>query len=598
MRRLAADSLFLWAAMLGAAGCSHTEAKSSTKIVPPDASLPNYDAAGSHVTRDSNGWTVVIPASDSQVIYVSSSTGNDGNDGMSTSTPVKTLAHGVSLLRMGYPDQLLLNRGDAWYETVGFRTISGRDANDPLLISSYGTGARPQIRTNSTTAGSGFMIQKFTNGTAAHVYIIGIDFYDSAKDPTSSDYVGRSSDFATNNNYNITAIEWLTIATDVLVEDCYFHFLAGGMTFQGDGTSVMTGIQLRRNVITDQYATAGKLSQGIFIGGLSGANLFEENIFDHNAWDPAGAAVSVDPADVFNHAIYIADSQGITVQNNTFLTDSSLSLKFVNYGSVFATMTGMVAYNNFFYEGEIGISLAAGSTTIPCYTSGGCIIAPSISFNVLSQTNQATPTGRQIGWGMTLGGVNGATVSNNLMTDLSYSTNTYGIIQSDVATGAASGNNTYSNNLFYKLNGPAIQMQPVTGWTGVNQFQNNTLVDPSLGAVLLDQEGSFTLCSYSGNTYSPSVTNGWMVNNTKIPYATWLTDSGETGSSMVSTPSYPSPTNNLNSYAVSLGMSGVSQFLTSVRTFAKANYHPEWMAPAINNYIRSGFGIQAVNVGP
>src|SRR5690242_10776982 len=48
---------------------------------------------------DSNGWTVFTPSTDSRMIYVSSSTGNDANSGSSASAPVKTLAKGVSLLR-------------------------------------------------------------------------------------------------------------------------------------------------------------------------------------------------------------------------------------------------------------------------------------------------------------------------------------------------------------------------------------------------------------------------------------------------------------------------------------------------------------------
>lgn len=60
----------------------------------------------------SSGWTVFVPSSDTRTIYVSSSTGNDSNNGLSESTPKRTIAAGKSLLRNGYPDWLLLKCGD------------------------------------------------------------------------------------------------------------------------------------------------------------------------------------------------------------------------------------------------------------------------------------------------------------------------------------------------------------------------------------------------------------------------------------------------------------------------------------------------------
>ena len=341
----------------GSGACLDATAEGSTRdggmsdgpAPPPDvAPPPNCDTdAGTHVCRDSNGWTVVTPSSDSQIIYVSSSQGNDSNSGTGPSSPVKTLAHGMSLLRFGYPDELLLNTGDSWYEQLGIlRSIAGRSATEPLLISSYGTGPRPQILNNASTVGEGLMLGHQTDMFGGYLYIIGIDFYDSAKDPASADYLGLNSDFATNTDYNIAGISWIDSGEDLLIEDCYFHFLAGGIVIQYAGGPSPQDITIRRNVVTDQYATGGKLSQGIFLGGLVGTNVVEENIFDHNAWDPAGAPVSVDPPDVFNHAIYWADSDGATVQNNTFLTDSSLSLQeFVIYGGTpgIPTMTGTTA---------------------------------------------------------------------------------------------------------------------------------------------------------------------------------------------------------------------------------------------------------------
>ena len=98
------------------------------------------------VSQDSEGWTVVTPSADTRIIYVSSSMGSDTSDGLSEDYPVQTLERGYSLLRDSCPDRMLLRRGDEWYENIPSIGKSGRSADEPILISSYGSGARPLIR--------------------------------------------------------------------------------------------------------------------------------------------------------------------------------------------------------------------------------------------------------------------------------------------------------------------------------------------------------------------------------------------------------------------------------------------------------------------
>src|SRR6185503_11767786 len=92
---------------------------------------------------DAQGWTNVAPIADSRVVYVSSSLGSDTNNGLSPDSPVKTVAKGRSMLRNNSPDWLLLKRGDVWFERYGLLNVSGRSAQEPILISAYGAGDRP-----------------------------------------------------------------------------------------------------------------------------------------------------------------------------------------------------------------------------------------------------------------------------------------------------------------------------------------------------------------------------------------------------------------------------------------------------------------------
>ena len=83
---------------------------------------------------------------DSRLIYVSMSTGSDLNDGFAPARPKQTLAAGASLLRDGYPDWLLLRRGDEWNEGFGSFSVSGRSEAEPIVVSSYGSGeSNPSI---------------------------------------------------------------------------------------------------------------------------------------------------------------------------------------------------------------------------------------------------------------------------------------------------------------------------------------------------------------------------------------------------------------------------------------------------------------------
>src|SRR5262249_40883447 len=125
--------------------------------------------------RDNNGWTVFTPSTDPKIIYVSSSTGNNANSGLSANAPVKILSNGVSLLRNGYPDWLLLKKGDTWTnEVLGVPfALNGRSSQEPMLISSYGSGARPKIETSATINNVFYTTSDQGNSTGQYIAIVG-----------------------------------------------------------------------------------------------------------------------------------------------------------------------------------------------------------------------------------------------------------------------------------------------------------------------------------------------------------------------------------------------------------------------------------------
>ena len=85
-----------------------------------------------------------IPWSNARIIYVSFD-GNDANSGLSAEEAVQTVERGISLLRTGQPDWLLLERGHDYAITQAVNQPTGTAPAMPMVIAAYGEGATPQL---------------------------------------------------------------------------------------------------------------------------------------------------------------------------------------------------------------------------------------------------------------------------------------------------------------------------------------------------------------------------------------------------------------------------------------------------------------------
>src|SRR5689334_1982670 len=97
------------------------------------------------MTKD--GWINFQPSADSRAIFVADS-GDDRNDG-SMEKPVRTARAAQRLARDGYPDWIFFRRGDV-FGPLGEWTKSGRSPKEPMVMTAYGTGARPTVGYIST----------------------------------------------------------------------------------------------------------------------------------------------------------------------------------------------------------------------------------------------------------------------------------------------------------------------------------------------------------------------------------------------------------------------------------------------------------------
>lgn len=145
------------------------------------------------VTVDEYGWTLVTPSPDSRIVYVSNSEGDDANDGFSPESPKKTIRNANNFLRNGYPDHLLLKRGDVFpmeNENLLLRWKNGRSQQEPLLMSYYGdSGPRPVVK-----IGDRFI--DHDGGVGDFIAFIGIEIYRAVSDPASPEFDNRSGSTA------------------------------------------------------------------------------------------------------------------------------------------------------------------------------------------------------------------------------------------------------------------------------------------------------------------------------------------------------------------------------------------------------------------
>jgi len=171
--------------------------------------------------KDANGWLVVTDSADTRSIYVSPQ-GADANDGLSALKPKKTAAAGVKLLRDGFADHLYFACGGTWLdEQINLSGLRGRSPAEPLVVGSYGTGARPRFL-GMTKPGVQWSFTG-TQGEFANVVILGLEL-ESSMD--ASFWVSGGSRFPGVNVITNGPFSYLHI------EDCVIRGFAGPILIQ------------------------------------------------------------------------------------------------------------------------------------------------------------------------------------------------------------------------------------------------------------------------------------------------------------------------------------------------------------------------------
>jgi hypothetical protein len=511
--------------------------------------------ARADVTTSPDGWTEITRSADTLVVYVSSSLGDDNNDGLSEQTPKRTIDAGKRLLRHGQPDWLLLRRGDTWRESLGWWVTSGRSTAEPQLVGAWGAElARPLLLTGDTDG-----IQTFggfgSPDTIDHVALIGLHFVADSYDGGERRPVG---------------VRLHQPSTNLLVEDCKIERYFTNVLFEAVGGR-HADLALRRSVIVDAFTTTLSHSQGIYVFAVDGL-LLEENLFDHNGWserDPGAIRT------MFRHQAYIqTGNTGAVVVGNIFANASSHGAQM---------RSGGLAEDNLFVRCSLSLLMRGGQEPVPQR-------ARALRNVVLDgqNINESLPRGHGISFRDVSGEIVGNVIANN----------TRGLSPVPievVADVAPVGDAHIEGNVVSNWSGSVFLLGGVQRLRAImlkdNVLQNEITPDPLLHC---RRRGSFTQLTSEGNRFHSTIAPAhlWMrsiMSFQSLPE--WLLAAGDTTSTDTRTV-FANPNASVGSYHGWIGgRPRTSAFLEAAREQSRATWRQELTAGAVNAYVRGSFGL-------
>jgi hypothetical protein len=508
-----------------------------------------------------SGWTTFTPSPDTRTVYVSSSTGNDSNTGLSQSSPKRTINAGKALVRNGFPDWLLLKRGDTFTdESFGVWSKSGRSESERMLIGTYGSAAaRPLIRTGS---GAGFQWNA-SGGRLDNVAIVGLHLIPHT-------YTGSSSYPA--------GIAFIGPGSNFLVEDCIIEKYTMNIVIQA-WQGRPENAKVRRCVIVDSFVVGSSPhTEGMYLDGIDGITV-EECVIDHNGWrEEVPGAIQT----VFRHNVYI--------QSNC--TDSVFRRNIVTNGAATGVQprAGGLVEDNVLVRNPVNIQYGPADEPTPGGVSG------AIRGNAILESNTLAGDGR--GWGIIISNINstGVVVENNIIAnDQNPISNQQGIgIWPTQGVGVQKA--TIRNNVIYKWKAGLEIRQPGGGMslTGLS-IVNNVIQEPSSASEWLIDYGPASVSAgnmlLSGNKYfSGRAAGNWFgIGFTPRSHPQWVSATGETGS-QAGAITIPDPNRGLGTYHASLGRTGTLQgFLAEARRQGRTFWRTEYTTGPVLQYLRQGF---------
>jgi len=515
---------------------------------------PAGTVVGLDLELDKNGWTVFEPNADTRVVYVSSSRGNDAQGGLSPDSAVRSLAAGKARLRHGFPDWMLLRRGDVWDEPLGQWKKSGRSAREVMRVGSYGEeDERPLLHFG---VGDGLHSGDYGGSPKriGHLAFTGLHF-------RASDRVGADG--------APSGIGWRLPTSGLLLEDCFIEGYRNNVVIEAVGGRT-SDVRVRRCIIVDAFSTGTAHAQGMYLAGIDGLTI-EECLLHHNGWrDVPGAG-----ATIFRHNIYVQNgNRDVRVVGNIIAEAGSHGLQL---------RPGGEALDNLFVANPIALML--GSKTADD-------VQPVIARDNVILDGRDIDEDNPRGWGIEVASVPAGLIEGNLIVHREHG-------RFPLAINLFTGDNPRG------LHDLSLRRNVVYGWGGPTLLQGAPpLVD---GLVLVDNElqneGGECLVHLFREELLPELStagnrlhlggrpeSSWIrVGDRSLSSTAWLAGLGDQSSTTGRVP-YPDPGRTLARYAATLGIEGGrAGFLAAARRQGRDRWRPELTATAANSWIRAGF---------
>jgi len=551
---------------------------------------------------DEDGWSVVTPALDSRLVYVSSSLGNDDTAEFVTSSdvddvnnpgsikPYKTIEAALGQTRDGYPDWVILRRGDVWEVSNVLSITAGRSVFERSVVTSYGTSKhRPLIKTK---ANKGFSLWVSVDFVA----IIGISLYADYRDPSSSTFDGWGN---TRNPIGIYMYQPDgRIKKAVLIENNDINFFGTGIVMTGDGA--LEDVVIRRNVVRNSYSESSH-SQGVYANNAS--ILLEENVFDHNGWYKqqmhSGNNQEEGQATFFNHNTYFSNAKNTRFVNNIFLRSASIQNKWAANSDAEEAVDsikseGLWIEGNVYVEGEIGIS-AGGNTDL---NTGPRWMNITIQDNIMMAIGRSQPTNRTLGWYIDVDDWSGGLICGNylLNNDNPSVNNLLGIHLSGHISDVTLQKNTIHGLL---LDNSDIHLGAIkivsNKIENIAVTQNNIQLGGSEMRIVVAT--NIDKITFDANKYfSDADPDSWyLVDGEDVNFSSWGNLSGDINSTAF-LEEFSVPKRSFESYLSMIGAGGsIDTFVELVVNQSKQGWSQNLTAQAISGYIREGYGNTTCN---
>ena len=546
---------------------------------------------------DESGWSILTPSLDSRLMYVSSSEGNDDAaafveasngidfDNPGPIKPFKTIEAALDHARDGFPDWVLLKRGDEWAVDNDVYIRAGRGVYERSVITSYGaSGERPVLKMQSKKA---FRIWAGVN----YVALMGLSLIAEQRDPSALGFLGWGEvDDQTGILVHQPEGE---LKKSILIENNDINYFSGGIIITGAGH--VDDVVIRRNIVRNSYSELAH-SQGLYAARAS--ILLEENIFDHNGWfsKQIDGRNSQDygQATIFNHNTYLDAAVHTHFLKNIFLRSSSMQNKWTANSDKNGSTDSIKSHNlwlegNVYVGGEIGIS-AGGNTD---YDTGPRWENVHIIDNILLAIGRDQPTNRDLGWYITASDWKTGLICGNylLNNDNPLVTNLSGINVSGHSSGVTVAENTFHGLLKDKpgTNTGAITVH-TEGKSEINIDGNNIQLGGSNMRVLVTHNTSNI--KFQNNRYfSGAESDVWFrENDIDRDFESWVEMVGDLNS-VVQQDSFSEPRRSFETYLSLIGASGsVDNFIKLAVSQSKNEWSRDLTADAISNYIRDGYG--------